>query len=385
MSIKSEIESRRAISDSLPVSGDPDSPSMKYYTQLKEEEVIPLMHTKKTGCAGMQLNITTHNGSPCRYLSKGKIKFSSLEDAISHEEIGEDEIFTEIYDKMSAINQGYFTDGSYIGVPSNYENENMVSILNTGDTDFNSRNIYKIGSNSSIKLLENFIVTGNSNVSHGTVIKIGENSSMDYYFLEDVGSSKISYVERTFIMSKYSRLRIHHLSIPGSKNITRFRIIQADEFAESYYYGATLGKKNEHQDLEVYTHHLAPHGKNDTSFKGILSGESSIIFRGFIKIDEKSLNTDSFLLANLLLLSKESKGNALPVLEIYNGEVRAKHGETVSNISEDELIYLQSRGMDQKKAKKLIIEGFISPIIAPLPPEIAERYLDIVEDVVESA
>jgi len=385
MNFREELKNRKIIADKLPVAGEPDSPSMKYYTTLKEEEIEPLMHTKKTGCAGMQLNITTHNGSPCRYLSKGKIKFTSLEEAIRNEEIQEKEIFTEMYDKMSAINQAYFTDGSFIGIPSNYENENMISILNTGDSDFNSRNIYKMGAESSVKILENFIITGESNISHGTVIRMGENSSLDYYFLEDVKNSKVSYVERTFIMPRYSRLRIHHLSIPGSKNITRFRVIQEGEFAESYYYGATLGKRNEHQDLEVYTHHLAPHGKNDTSFKGILGGNSSIIFRGFIKIEEKALNTDSFLLANLLLLSKEARGNALPVLEIYNGEVKAKHGETVSNISDEELIYLESRGMEPKKAKKLIIEGFVNPIISPLPPEISERYLDIVEDVVDNA
>jgi Fe-S cluster assembly scaffold protein SufB len=87
----------------------------------------------------------------------------------------------------------------------------------------------------------------------------------------------------------------------------------------------------------------------------------------------------------LLLISKEARGNALPVLEIYNGEVKAKHGETVSNISDEELIYLESRGMEPKKAKKLIIEGFVSPIISPLPPEISERYLNIVEDVIDDA
>lgn len=385
MSAENEIIRIRGIADRMPVAGEPDSPSMRYYTSLREDEIQPLMHTKKTGCAGMQLNMTTHNGSPCRYLSKGKIKFSSVDEAIRNEEIREGEIFTEIYDKMSAINQAYFTDGAYISIPNNYVNDEIISILNTGDTDFNSRNIVKVGANSSVRLLENFIVTGNSNISHGTVFRIAENASLDYYFLEDVQSSKISYVERTFILSRYSRLRIHHLSIPGSKNITRFRIIQEGESAESFYYGASLGNDNKHQDLEVYTHHKAKHGKNDTSFKGILGGSSSIIFRGFIKIEEKALNTESFLLANLLLLSKEAKGNALPVLEIYNGEVRAKHGETVSNISEEELLYLESRGLDPKVAKRLIIEGFINPIINPLPNEIAERYLDIVEDVVDNA
>ena len=88
------------------------------------------------------------------------------------------------------------------------------------------------------------------------------------------------------------------------------------------------------------------------------------------------------LLANLLLLTKEAAGNALPVLEIFNGEVKAKHGESVSNISEEELTYLMSRGLDLKTAKKAVIEGFISPIIYPLPEDISRKYLQIVEEVI---
>ncbi|MEM3643006.1 MAG: SufD family Fe-S cluster assembly protein, partial [Thermoplasmatales archaeon] len=100
--------------------------------------------------------------------------------------------------------------------------------------------------------------------------------------------------------------------------------------------------------------------------------------------DERAENVESFLLANLLLLSEEAVGNALPVLEIYNGQVRAKHGETVSNISEDEMFYLMSRGLDTVQAKKAIIEGFISPVIYPLPEDISRKYLEIVEEVVNS-
>jgi Fe-S cluster assembly scaffold protein SufB len=183
-------------------------------------------------------------------------------------------------------------------------------------------------------------------------------------------------------MERYSTLKIHHLSLPGKKSISRFRIIQVGEHAESGYYGAALGKKQEHLDLEVFTDHRAEHGKNDTAFKGILGGKSSLIFRGFIRIEEKALNVESFLLANLLLLTKEAVGNALPVLEIYNGDVKAKHGESVSNISEEQITYLMSRGLDLRAAKKAVIEGFISPIIYPLPEDISRKYLQIVEEVI---
>ncbi len=382
MNLEELVENKRRTADSMPVQGEHDSPSVKSYTSIKENDLLPLLRSQRNGCAGMQRNITTHNGSPCRLFGGGNVKFISVEEAVSQGLMKPEDLFNENYDKLSAINQGYFNDGFYLGFPANYQGDKMINILHTGDRNFNVRNLYSIGSNSSAKILENFIVTGNSSVSQGTVIKVGENSSLDYFLLEDEENTELSYLERTIVLERYSSLRIHHLSLPGKKSISRFRIVQSGEHVESKYYGAALGKRDEHLDLEVYTDHRNVYGKNDTTFKGILGGKSSLIFRGFIKIGETALNVESFLMANLLLLTKEAVGNALPVLEIYNGEVKAKHGESVSNISEEQLIYLMSRGLDLREAKKAVIEGFISPIVYPLPEDISRKYLQIVEEVI---
>ncbi len=382
MSIEDIISEKKKVADGLPIFSEHDSPSVRSYTPLKDSDLLPLLRSTKSGCAGMQRNITTNNGSPCRLFGGGPVRFLPLNEAVSQGLMKPEDVFNEDYDKMSAISQGYFNDGFYLGIPERYQGDKMINVLHTGDRDFNVRNLYSIGSNSSAKILENYVITGNSSVSHGTVIRIGENASLDYYLLEDEENSELSYLERTVVMERYSTLKIHHLSLPGKKSISRFRIIQVGEHAESGYYGAALGKKQEHLDLEVFTDHRAVYGKNDTAFKGILGAKSSLIFRGNIKIAERALNVESFLMANLLLLTKEAAGNALPVLEIFNGEVKAKHGESVSNISEEQLDYLMSRGLDPKTAKKAVIEGFISPIIYPLPEDISRKYLQIVEEVI---
>ena len=382
MNLEEIADEKRKSADTLPILAEHDSPSVKSYTSIKDSDFLPLLRSTRAGCAGMQRNITTHNGSPCRLFGGGTLKFLSLDEATSQGLMKAEDLFNDNYDKMSAINQGYFKDGFYLGIPNKYQGDRMINILHTGDRDFNVRNLYSIGSNSTSKILENFVVTGSTSVSQGTVIRIGENSSLDYFLLEDEENAGLSYLERTIVMERYSTLKIHHLSLPGKKSISRFRIIQVGEHAESGYYGAALGKKQEHLDLEVFTDHRAVHGKNDTAFKGILGGKSSLIFRGFIRIEEKALSVESFLMANLLLLTKEAVGNALPVLEIFNGEVKAKHGESVSNISEEQILYLMSRGLDLKTAKRAVIEGFISPIIYPLPEDISRKYLQIVEEVI---
>ncbi|MEL9914343.1 MAG: SufD family Fe-S cluster assembly protein [Thermoplasmatales archaeon] len=384
MSLEEILIDKKKRVEQIPLLAQHDSPSVKSYTPLKEDEIEPLLRTRRIGCAGMQRNVTTSNGSPCRLFGGGPFKFLPIEEVIKNKLASSEELFNEEYDKLSAINQGYFNDGFFIGIPERFNEDKMLSILHTGDTDFNARNLIKIGANSSVKILENFVMTGKTRASHGTVIRLGENSSLNLYLLEDSATTELNYIEKTIVMQRYSRVKIHHLALPGRKSISRIRIIQEGEYAESSYYGAATGRDSEHLDLEVYSDHKTQHGRNDTSFKGILGDKSSLIFRGFIRIDERAENVESFLLANLLLLSEEAVGNALPVLEIYNGQVRAKHGETVSNISEDEMFYLMSRGLDTVQAKKAIIEGFISPVIYPLPEDISRKYLEIVEEVVNS-
>jgi len=156
-----------------------------------------------------------------------------------------------------------------------------------------------------------------------------------------------------------------------------------DQYSDSNYFGSAIGKNSNHLDLEVLSNHESPLERNNINFKGILGNKSSIIFRGNIKISEGSRGTESLLMANLLLLSKDAVGNAIPTLEIYNGNVRSKHGETVSSLPDEQVMYLESRGIETKEAKKLILEGFIYPIIEPVPDNIKEKYLSLVDEIVE--
>lgn len=90
---------------------------------------------------------------------------------------------------------------------------------------------------------------------------------------------------------------------------------------------------------------------------------SKAIFSGLIKVDPAAQNTDSFQTNRNLLLSKEAEADSLPGLEILANEVKCSHGATTSKIDEQELFYLQSRGISKTIAEKLIVLGFFEDII----------------------
>ncbi len=381
MSVEIIREKRERLAQQLPLQGPPDSPSMKYYTNLKEEEILPLYRTRRSTCAGMQTRYTLHNGSPCRYLGNDRFHYSSIIEHI--DEIDKNLFFPESNSKLEILNQAKFNDGMYMKIPGNYASDKLTEIMLTNESDYVARHYVEIGENSQVNFIVNYIESSGTTVSNSAIINVGDNSILGLYLLEDSSLSKFNHLNLKIKLGRYASVKIFHLSVFGPKDITKIDLAHESQFTDSNYLGSAIGKKNNHLDLEVFSDHMAPNEHNNIIFKGILGNSSSMIFRGNIRIGEESKSTESFLMANLLLLSKEAKGNAIPTLEIYNGNVRSKHGETVSNIPEEQVQYLMSRGIETKEAKRLILEGFINPIIDPIPEEIREKYLRMVDEIVD--
>ncbi len=381
MNIEVIKENKEKIAQQLPLQGPPDSPSMKYYTNLREEEILPLNRTQRTKCAGMQTRYTLHNGSPCRYLGNDKFHYSSINEHI--DEIDKELFFPESSSKLEILNQAKFTDGMFMKIPDNYVSDKLTEIMLTNESDYVARHYMEVGESSQVNFIVNYIESSGTTVSNSAIIKVRDNSMLSLYLLEDSSLSKFNHLNLKIYLGRYSSVKVFHLSVFGPKDITKIDMVHESQFSDSNYLGSAIGKKNNHLDLEVFSDHVAPNEHNNIIFKGILGNSSSMIFRGNIRIGEESKSTESFLMANLLLLSKEAKGNAIPTLEIYNGNVRSKHGETVSNIPEEQILYLMARGIETKDAKRLVLEGFINPIIDPIPDEIREKYLNMVDEIVD--
>lgn len=97
--------------------------------------------------------------------------------------------------------------------------------------------------------------------------------------------------------------------------------------------------------------------------RGIAKNGARVQVEGMIKIDKEANGVDDFLEMKLLLLDGLSQAVAEPKLEIEANEVKASHAATVGKIDEEELFYLQSRGLRRAKAEAIIVEGFLSEVV----------------------
>lgn len=116
---------------------------------------------------------------------------------------------------------------------------------------------------------------------------------------------------------------------------------------------------HDQQSINLTIHHLAPHTKANVSLKGVATDQSQISFTGKILIEAGCFDTNSFLEERILLLSDQAKAQAIPELEIKCDDVRCSHAATISRLSEEQLFYLMTRGIDRKEAEKMLINGFL--------------------------
>ncbi|MGH2638500.1 MAG: SufD family Fe-S cluster assembly protein, partial [Rhabdochlamydiaceae bacterium] len=102
-------------------------------------------------------------------------------------------------------------------------------------------------------------------------------------------------------------------------------------------------------------------------FKGVLKGQSQSSFEGKIYVHPEAQKTEAYQLNHNLLLSDAAVANAKPNLEIFADDVKASHGATMSEVDDEQLFYLQSRGLTKDSARTLLIQGFIQEFLNQIP------------------
>ena len=116
---------------------------------------------------------------------------------------------------------------------------------------------------------------------------------------------------------------------------------------------------NTKHELSLFIVHKAPRTHAETELRGVVEGHASLTLSGTIIIEKKAQKSESFLREKVLLLSPTAKAEAVPNLEILADDVKCSHAATMSNISEEQIFYLMSRGLTRKKAEEMIVEGFL--------------------------
>jgi Fe-S cluster assembly protein SufD len=218
---------------------------------------------------------------------------------------------------------------------------------------------------------------------HAGVVEIlvGENAKLQFVELQSFGKNIWNFSNERARVEKNGTIEWTFGAIGShlTKNFTDLDLIGEGATGKMSGFYFTNGKQ--HLDHDTQQNHLAPHTTSDLLFKGALLDSSRSVWQGMIYVAPEAQKTDGYQANRNLILNRNAHADSLPGLEILADDVRCTHGATVGKIDPDEIFYLLSRGVPQKEAERLIVEGFFDPIMQRIPFEgVRNRFQQYIHD-----
>ena len=286
---------------------------------------------------------------------------------------------------FAALNSAVFSDGSFAYIPKNTKCPMELSTyfrINSEDTGQFERTLIIADEGSYVSYLEGCTAPmRDENQLHAAIVELValDNAEIKYSTVQNwypgnkEGKGGIyNFVTKRGKCKGY-RSKITWTQVETGSAITwkyPSCILQGDESVGEFYSVAFTGNYQQ-ADTGTKMLHL---GKNTTSTiisKGISAGHANNTYRGLVKISKGADNAKNFTQCDSLMLGSNCGAHTNPYIECKNNTATIEHEATTSKISEDQLFYCQSRGIDPEDARNLIVTGFCKDIFSKLPMEFA--------------
>ncbi|HXK41487.1 MAG TPA: Fe-S cluster assembly protein SufD [Anaerolineae bacterium] len=209
-----------------------------------------------------------------------------------------------------------------------------------------------------------------------------EGAWVRYVSLQHWGEQRYSVSVQNARVARDANLLWVNIALGGSMTKDFLRTDLLAPGARGLMQGFTFAMGEQLVDQSTYQLHGAPHTFSDLLFRNVLRDQAKTVFYGMIRVEPGAQGTQGYQ-ANHNLLLGEGRAHAIPGLEIAANDVQCSHGATVSRLDEEQLFYLQARGIARPDAEQLLVQGFLRPIIERVPlacmregldEEIAQRF-----------
>ncbi|WP_434442275.1 Fe-S cluster assembly protein SufB [Lentzea sp. E54] len=172
----------------------------------------------------------------------------------------------------------------------------------------------------------------------------------------------------------------------GSKVTMKYpAVFLMGEHAKGEVLSIAFAGEGQHQDAGAKMVHMAPHTSSTIVSKSVARGGGRTSYRGLVQVNKRAHHSKSTVKCDALLVDTISRSDTYPYVDVREDDVQMGHEATVSKVSEDQLFYLMSRGLNEDEAMAMIVRGFVEPIARELPMEYALELNRLIELQMEGA
>ncbi len=202
----------------------------------------------------------------------------------------------------------------------------------------------------------------------------------DFYSVQDFAGDVHEFATKRTIVGSNAVVNWVFGAFGGKLARTRILTDFNGEGGSGDITGVFLGDNSQHIDVTTNIVHNVPNTQTKIHVNGVLKDHSSAVHHGLIRIEKAAKNTNAAMNSHSLLLSDNTTANPIPALIIENNDVKASHSASVGQVNEEKMFYLMSRGLSRDEAERLVVTGFLEPVIALIPDEgIRTRVNEMIE------
>ncbi|MBI5224771.1 SufD family Fe-S cluster assembly protein [Candidatus Micrarchaeota archaeon] len=288
----------------------------------------------------------------------------------SHEKLIRQYIDKAPDNKFSALNLATFTNGYFIHIPKNTAIELPISLLNSPENlpYIAAKNLIIAEEGSNFTLTEENYSHSQKGavVSSSTCAHAKEKASISLNYINSFNDKSSFICDKEILLEKNSKSFSSSGYFGGKQTISTQNTIMQGENSFGEDYGVIFGSNDERYSVTSNITNLGKNSKGKVVSKGVYRDGSKGLFKGMATIGKDAKNSISYLAGHSILLGKNSSSDAIPGLKIDTNDVKATHSASIAQIDESQLFYLMSRGLSLDDSNKLVVEGFLSPVLSQI-------------------
>ncbi|MDH6236937.1 Fe-S cluster assembly protein SufD [Cryobacterium sp. CG_9.6] len=224
--------------------------------------------------------------------------------------------------------------------------------------------------------------SGDARLTENVEIILGDSANLTVVTVQEWDDEAVHLSNHFASVGRDARLKHVVVSLGGRIVRVSPSVCLAGTAADTELLGLYFADSGQHLEQQVYVNHDAPKSRSRVNYKGALQGKGAhTVWIGDVLIGNKAAGTDSYEQNRNLVLTEGTRADSVPNLEIETGDiVGAGHASATGRFDDEQLFYLQSRGITDEEARRLVVRGFLTEIVQKIgSPDLEARLLLAIE------
>ena len=267
-------------------------------------------------------------------------------------------------DRVAAQAFSAFEKASVISVPKDtvLAEPVRIAVHGEGGTVY-SHQIVEVGAFAeAVVVIEH---TGDTTLAGNMEFLVGDGAKLTVVSVQDWADTAVHAAQHTALVGRDATFKSVVVTFGGDLVRLHPRVIYGAPGGEAELYGLYFTDEGQHQEHRLFIDHDTPHCRSNVAYKGALQGEDAhAVWIGDVLIRAVAEGTDTYELNRNLVLTDGARVDSVPNLEIETGEiVGAGHASATGRFDDEQLFYLQSRGIGAQEARRLVVRGFFGELV----------------------